>query len=374
VANITMDADGVETVTLPTLGGVDNITVNSLVGTAVTQVNVDLAGIAGTTNGDAQADTVIVNGTSGPDIFNVAANGTAVEVPSAGVGALVHVTNAELANDRIAFTGVGGDTVNVNGSPFADTMQILPSPVAGYARVIVSGFTAPVDVTGALTLAVNGLGGTDAIVGANGLASLNIPIVLDGGDDDDTITGGDEADVIVGGAGNDVISGGRGNDVVFLGDGNDTFIWNPGDGSDTVEGGIGYDTLQFNCSNVGEHLDLSANGLRFRLFRDVGNVTVDEDSMETVNLPMLVDLASTLGGVNGDGQADTVIVNGTASPDTISIAANAGAVDVSGLATQVHIAHPEVANDLLIVQGLGGTDSISTGPGVTNLIRVTVNQ
>jgi hypothetical protein len=87
-----------------------------------------------------------------------------------------------------------------------------------------------------------------------------------------------------------------------------------------------------------------------------------------------VDLASTLGGVNGDGQADTVIVNGTASPDTISIAANAGAVDVSGLATQVHIAHPEVANDLLIVQGLGGTDSISTGPGVTNLIRVTVNQ
>jgi Ca2+-binding RTX toxin-like protein len=149
--------------------------------------------------------------------------------------------------------------VNVNGSASADNMQILPSPVTGYARVVASGFTVPVDVIGALTLSVNGLGGADTITGANGLAALNIPVVLDGGDGDDMITGGDEADVIIGGPGNDVIIGGRGNDFVLMGDGNDTFIWNPGDGSDTVEGGIGYDTLQFNCSNVGEHLDLSAN-------------------------------------------------------------------------------------------------------------------
>ena len=45
-----------------------------------------------------------------------------------GLGALAQVSNAELANDRIVVNGVGGDTVNVNGTAGADTMQVLPSP------------------------------------------------------------------------------------------------------------------------------------------------------------------------------------------------------------------------------------------------------
>ena len=35
---------------------------------------------------------------------------------------------------------------------------------------------------------------------------------------------------------------------------------------------------------------------------------------------------------------------------------------------------PEVANDDLIVNGLGGVDDIIVGPGVTTLIGVTANQ
>ena len=50
---------------LNALGGADTITVNDLRGTDVTQVNVDLAGTIGGTAATAQADTVIVNGTSG---------------------------------------------------------------------------------------------------------------------------------------------------------------------------------------------------------------------------------------------------------------------------------------------------------------------
>jgi len=69
-----------------------------------------------------------------------------------------------------------------------------------------------------------------------------------------------------------------------------------------------------------------------------------------------------------------VTVNGTATPDTINITANAGAVEVSGLAALVRITHPEAANDSLTVNGLGGTDTIITGAGVTTLIGVTVNQ
>ena len=58
--------------------------------------------------------------------------------------------------------------------------------------------------------------------------------------------------------------------MASLGAGNDTFVWNPGDGSDIVEGQAGADTLQFNGSNIGENIDISANGSRIRLTRDIG--------------------------------------------------------------------------------------------------------
>ena len=89
--------------------------------------------------------------------------------------------------------------------------------------------------------------------------------------------------------------------------------------------------MQFNGANVNENIDLSANGSRLRLFRDVGNVTMDVNGVEQVNVVALggadtitvndlsgtgvtdvnLDLAGTPGSGTGDGQADTVIVNGT---------------------------------------------------------------
>ena len=134
-----------------------------------------------------------------------------------------------------------------------------------------------------------------------------------------------------------------------MGAGNDTFVWNPGDGSDTVEGQAGTDTLLFNGSNANENIDISANGTRVRLFRDVGNVTMDLNGVEEIQLNALggadtitvndltgtdvtqvaIDLAAA-GTTSGDGQADTVIVNGTAGDDTIKIASIGSAVTVSG--------------------------------------------
>jgi Ca2+-binding RTX toxin-like protein len=288
--------------------------------------------------------------------------------------------------------GVGGDIVNVNGTEQADTMQVVPSPVAGYARVVVSGFAMPVDVIGALKLSVNGLGGPDTITAANGLAGLNIPLILDGGEGDDTITGGDGPDTIIGGPGNDIVSGGRGNDIILLGEGNDTVTWNPGDGSDTIDGQGGNDTLIFNGANVAENIVLSTNGSHLRLTRDVAAITMDVDGVETINVQALggadhltinslagtsvtqvnIDLGSNVG--TGDASADTVTINGTAAPDTINVTANAGLVFITGLAAQVQIAHPEVANDTVIINGLDGLDSVSIGPGVTTLIGIIVNQ
>jgi hypothetical protein len=56
------------------------------------------------------------------------------------------------------------------------------------------------------------------------------------------------------------------------------------------------------------------------------------------------------------------------------VAGNAGVVTVTGLPAQVKITNPEVANDLLTVNGLGGTDSITVSPSATALIGVAANQ
>ena len=132
------------------------------------------------------------------------------------------------------------------------------------------------------SLLVNTLGGNDT-VDAAALAAGIVRLTVDGGDGNDSIFGSQRNDVLIGGDGNDTIDGGRGNDVALLGAGDDTFVWNPGDGSDTVEGQAGNDTLLFNGANATENIDISANGQRVRLFRDVGNVTMDLNSVEGIN-------------------------------------------------------------------------------------------
>jgi hypothetical protein len=282
----------------------------------------------------------------------------------------------------------------VNGSAAADTITITPSPIVGNVRVNILGVNTSVDVIGVTSLVVNGLGGPDTINGSNGLATLNIPLVIDGGPGDDTIGGGDGDDMLIGGDDNDTIDGNRGNDTALMGEGDDTFIWDPGDGNDTIEGQDGADKMIFNGANIGENIDISANGSRARFTRNIASITMDLNGVERIDFNALggadnvvvndltgtdvtqvnVDLASTPGGNTGDGQPDAVTVNGAVGADTINITAIGGAVEVSGLAAVVRITQPEPALDQLIVNGLAGVDTITTGPGVAALILVTVNQ
>ncbi len=176
-----------------------------------------------------------------------------------------------------------------------------------------------------------------------------------------------------------------------MGKGDDTFVWNPGDGSDTVEGQAGTDTLLFNGANVAENIDISANGSRVRFFRDVGNVTMDLNSVEHIQFNALggadtitvndltgtdtsqvaLDLGSPSGSGTGDGQVDTVIINGTAGDDVITITDNNGVVTVSGLASTVTITGFE-ATDKLVINGLGGDDVIEAS-GLGTGMQLTAN-
>ena len=313
VGNVTMDLNGVEHILVNASGGADTVTVNDLTGTDTNQVAINLAA-TGTTTGDGQPDQVITNATAADDTITIGGNASRIKV--SGLAAPVIITHAEGAND---------------------------------------------------TLTVNGLGGNDTI-NASALGGGIINLVLNGGDGDDTLTGS---------GGNDLVDGGRGNDVAFLGKGDDTFVWNPGDGSDTVEGQAGTDTLLFNGANVNENIDISANGDRVRLFRDVGNVTMDLHGVEHIQLNALggadtitvndltgtgmnqvaIDLGSPPGSGTGDGQSDTVVINATGGNDAISVADNNGVVTVTGLSTTVTITGFD-ATDHLVINTLGGDDVI----------------
>jgi hypothetical protein len=231
-------------------------------------------------------------------------------------------------------------------------------------------------------IAVNARAGDDLvrIDESNGVFTDTIPTTIDGGDGNDNLAGGSGAETLLGGSGDDSIDGNKGADIGQLGAGDDTFVWDPGDGSDTVEGQAGSDTLLFNGAGIAEHIDLSANGNRLKFFRDAGNITMDTKGVEQVDFNALggadvvtvnnlagtdvtgvkVDLAGTLGGAAGDGQADRVVVNATDGDDAIDVSGDAGVVKVSGLAPTIKILHPEVVNDRLEINTLAGTDTVET--------------
>lgn len=384
VGNVVLDVAGLEQVTIAALGGTDTILVNNLAATAVTQATVDLGATGGV--GDAAADAVTLVSTSAAETFDVMADAGFVVVDH---GAQIRVQGYESA-DQLVIAGVGGDQVNVNGSADADVMTLTLNGTQG--RVDATGFSAAVAVSGALSLNIKGQAGPDTISCTGNLASLAIPITLDGGPGDDTLLGSNAGEILIGGDDNDFVDGNQGNDVALLGAGDDTFQWDPGDGNDIVEGQDGDDLLQFNGSNASEIIDLSANGARLRLTRNVANIVMDVDGVEEVAVAalggvdnlVLNDLSATavalaridLGtfGGAGDAAADQVTVNGTSLADIIHVGVNAGLVEVTGLPAWVQIMHSEPANDTLTVNGLGGTDTLTADPGVTALIMLLMNQ
>jgi Ca2+-binding RTX toxin-like protein len=235
-------------------------------------------------------------------------------------------------------------------------------------------------------ITLDGGPGDDTLTGGSG------PDVLDGGSGDDVLRGGDGDDVLIGGSGNDQVDGGRGSDTASLGSGADRFTWDPGDGSDAVDGGAGNDTLVFDGSNVAEHMEMSADSSHVHLFRDVGDVTMDLSTIENADVnasggadtitvddltgtglrTAAVDLGETPGGP-GDGQPDTVIVNGTDHADHVHLSSTAGNVLVSGLAPQIQIAGAEATNDTLDVNTLAGDDTIDGAPAVSGVILPVVD-
>ncbi|MEJ0074504.1 MAG: Ig-like domain-containing protein [Alphaproteobacteria bacterium] len=223
VANITMDLDGIEHVHFNALGGADQVTVNDLTGTDVTEVTVDLSSPAGSGTGDGAADTVTVNAGGGNNAFSIASN-SAGTLTVSGLAEQVTVLGFEAANDHVAINGEGGaDTATVNGTGDNETFAIAANgALVHVARTTANPFA--VDIGTTENIVISAGDGNDTITAGPGLAALT-KLTLDGGIGNDTITGGDGADIIIGGIGADILDGGAGDD---------RFVYHLGDGADQI--------------------------------------------------------------------------------------------------------------------------------------------
>jgi Ca2+-binding RTX toxin-like protein len=170
IANVTMDLNDVEHIDFNALGGADNIVVNDLSGTDVTEVNINLAGTPGGSAGDNQPDTITINATNGDDVIQIVGDANGVTI--LGLATTVNISGFEAANDRIIINGLAGDDV-----------------------IEASGLAA-----GSIQLTANGGNGDDILIG---------------GDGNDTLNGEAGDDVLLGGPGTDVLDGGPGNNVVI---------------------------------------------------------------------------------------------------------------------------------------------------------------
>src|SRR5262245_17055592 len=167
--------------------------------------------------------------------------------------------------------------------------------VSNVLTISLAGGTYTIDDSGAatITLSRNALGQGCAPFDANTFTCPAAAVTSF-----DIATGpGDDTIVLTGAAHPAVVTGGDGNDTFLGGDGDDTFVWNPGDDSDLVDGGPGNDTLAFNGGNASDTFTIAAAGAGFGLSRDVGNVHMQVENAETLEL-------RTLGGV------DTVVTAG----------------------------------------------------------------
>ncbi|MCE9526782.1 MAG: hypothetical protein K8R36_12095, partial [Planctomycetales bacterium] len=287
--------------------------------------------------------------------------------------------------------GQGIDTIEVNGGNGAEIFTATANGTrVRFDRVTPAPFS--MDIGTSEKLVLNANGGDDSFSATGNLATL-IQITVDGGTGNDTLLGSNGADLLIGGDGNDFIDGNQGTDTAFLGAGDDVFQWDPGDGSDTVEGQDGIDIMLFNGSAADESFEISANGGRVRMTRNVGSIVMDLNDLERIDLNALggsdsatvndvsgtdlttinVNLAGTLGGTVGDALPDSVTVFGTNGNDIIDLFGAGTAVSVVGLPALVNITNAEGANDALIVNALGGNDGVTASTLIGGIVKLTID-
>ncbi len=282
-----------------------------------------------------------------------------------GLAALAFPVSSSASSTKVdgVSAAVEHRTLNVKGSRDGDAVA-LRLDAADPSRIAVDvGDDGSADFSFARgrvdAIAVRTGDGRDSarIDDANGAFTDTIPTTISGGDGNDSLEGGQlqlvaENEKYKAGDGDDLVDGGKGNDTAKLGNGKDTFRWDNGEGSDVIEGQDGRDTMVFNGAAVDEQVTLTANEGRLTFFRVQGNVTMDTDGVEIVD-------DNPLGGT------DTITVNDLTGTDVNQVNLDLALTVPGGTA-------PDSVVDNVVVNGTNGDDEINidgngAGADVTGL-------
>ncbi|MCC6453595.1 MAG: hypothetical protein IT328_01495 [Caldilineaceae bacterium] len=259
--------------------------------------------------------------------------------------------------------GGGNDTTIVNGGGLSETFTITPTGTSvRLDRLTQVPFFVDI-ISTTENLELNGNAGDEIVTGTEELSGV-ITITINGGDGNDSITGGDGPDTINGDAGDDTLVGFKGADAVNGGDGDDTIIWNPGDGNDTNDGGSGNDTTVVNGTGISETFSITPTGTSVFFQRTVPSFFSVDILPTTENLLLnarggadTVTGASGLSGVitmtlnGGDGDDD---ITGGDGPDTLNGGDGPDALNGSD------------GDDILV--GFKGDDTMNGGSGNDTLV------
>ncbi|WP_205760888.1 beta strand repeat-containing protein [Luteolibacter luteus] len=392
IGSIMMDLNDLEIIELNSIGGTDSLTVNDLTGTDVSKVIADLAATGGAA--DAQADNVIIHGTTGDDI--VTAVLVAGDLAVSGAGAQVMVDGFDTTVDTVRILALGGeDVVDASAVPPGGPRLLLDGGAGN--DILLGSAEGDTLLGGDNDDVLIGGGGVDVLDGGTGES-----VLLDGGTNpvggivtlfgdaaDNTITlsrnaggallsngvpipgatvanttlvrifgrGGNDtltlvesngvlpATALFGGAGNDTLIGGSGADLVFGGTGNDTPQGKGG--SDFLFGGAGSDTL------TGGDADDQVFG-EADTDRMIWNPGDDTDLNE------------------GGGGSDTAEVNGGNGIETFTATANGTRVRFDRL-DPAPFSIDIGTTESLAVNANGGDDSFSTTGNLAALIQIVVD-
>jgi Ca2+-binding RTX toxin-like protein len=146
--------------------------------------------------------------------------------------------------------------------------------------------------------------------------------------------------------------------------------------------------MLFSGSNAAENVDITANDARVLFFRNIANVTMDLNGVESIDFRALGGadrvVVNDLSGTNvteintdlavagaGDAEPDNLIVNGTNGDDVSVIAGDPSGVAAFGLAARVNITGAEAANDRLTVNMLAGDDVVDASSLTAGAIQLT---
>jgi Ca2+-binding RTX toxin-like protein len=280
---------------------------------------------------------------------------------SASAGDLeAYTASAAIVSSANQLTIAGDD----GGVTTNDTITVqLDSANTNYLKVVF-GSTLVYDglVASIGSIHIEGRNGNDTITVGS---TVTVPVYIDGGAGNDTITGGGGADSIVGGSGNDCIQGGAGNDTL---DG--------GTNTDTLDGGSGVDTVTYSgrSANLSLSLDSTANDGASGENDNIVNAEVliggsgnDTFNAGSVSSPVIViggggsdsaDYSSASAGitlveVNSSGAGGSEDQSGFNSVETLTGSSYDDAIYISGAA--------------LVVYAGAGDDTVSGGTGAATV-------